>query len=699
MTLLLFVLLIFMLPQATWAMGTVQALIAEPFYVLATLVPSALVWLSGVMLNMSIKFMVVDMGAMVSDSGNLGFAVNNLWLVVRDTMNLLFIFGLVYVGINTILHSNDSSTRKSLVNIIGAALLINFSLLIVKVIIDFSNTIAVQIYNRFLLMDSALTTGGQLNIGDYLYSGVSGAFADAMGISSLTGSFELIKSQSFSSALILSFLAMIFLTVLAIVFAAGSFMLVARMISLIIYMIFSPVMFLGWILPNFAGYSKGWMNGFLKKAFFAPAYLFMLYLSYISVLYFSAGGRPVDGYVWNMFGGETVTVLFFVFATGMLIASIIVAQKASIAGAGTTMGLLKSTQKTLQGQLYRRTAGRGLNYLLKKRDALDQRFAADEAKDKSRSWVNRKLGRGLVRGAAKTITVGGEETRKALVSARDYGAGGVGYSAAEKMQQERTARVASTSQKDSLKSAINSYLEDKNDSAKIASLERALQETHPSVIADMAKGSDLELIKNVSGELTDAQWKAIQDEKEIDVETKKSLNEPRAAQIIERLGRIHASDTKATLDKTIHKADASELKAIGLTGVLPYAEYLTSKQIDDWKDLTTTEKGELKAQRKAGLIKTFKSEDGAKKIFERFTSDTERSKLPDSILNDKKSINYLNKNVLTKIVDNDGITDETRSQIKSKILEYYGVDEVTKDRTKFEGFMEWFDKNNAGQRY
>ena len=124
--------------------------------------------LGGMLFDKSINALVLQMGDIFLNQG-LGTVVNSIWTVIRDLFNIVFIFTLVYIGLRTIWDADDSRTKKLLGGLIAAALLINFSLYIAKVVVDISNYTAVTIYS---IATSGIT--GNFGIkGDY-YSYISG---------------------------------------------------------------------------------------------------------------------------------------------------------------------------------------------------------------------------------------------------------------------------------------------------------------------------------------------------------------------------------------------------------------------------------------------------------------------------------------------------------------------------------------------
>jgi hypothetical protein len=155
--------------------------------VLHAIVVSGLGWLVGMfgyLFDFAVNYFIIGFGDQFINY-NVGSTVNELWATVRDIFNLTFIFGLVYIGFKMILDSSDSSARKMLISLIGAALLVNFSLFITKFVVDFSNIAAFQVYRAmsgsgpegtFSITEAFMTIMGIRSIMgvDYIESGVGG---------------------------------------------------------------------------------------------------------------------------------------------------------------------------------------------------------------------------------------------------------------------------------------------------------------------------------------------------------------------------------------------------------------------------------------------------------------------------------------------------------------------------------------------
>lgn len=304
---------------------------------------------------------------------NVGVAVEETWKIVRDLFNLTFIFGLVYIGFKMILDADDHHGRKMLVNLIGAALLVNFSLFIIKFLIDISDITAAVIAKGF-----STTTS------------ISNAFINVINLGTILKlSGEQIAALQTSGAFAYIFGIMIFLAVASFVFAAGGILLIIRFIVLNIYLVFSPIMFIGWVFPSFAHHSKKYMDGFLAQAFFAPAYLLMLYLSfkvlstYADVQDVNYGALFVDGPVKA--NSAEMAIPFFILAMIFLVASLVVAKNMGAVGASTAVSI---------GDSWRKKITTGMQNTATYLPRAGGRIATNYAGEKAEKGLNRLQARG-----------------------------------------------------------------------------------------------------------------------------------------------------------------------------------------------------------------------------------------------------------------------------------------------------------------
>jgi len=281
---------------------------------------------------------VIGFGDKYINSGT-GFVIDELWGIIRNIFNLTLIFGLVYIGFQMILGLNNSAQR-SIGYLVAAALLVNFSLFITKFVVDFSNQAATQIYQAMVPKD-----GGTITT----------TFTNAM---SLSGIMSVPGGNYGTIPLGYIFGILLIFVVTAFVFAAGGIMLLLRYIGLNLYLVFSPLLFLGWVFPSMSGYSKKYWSGFLGKAFFAPAFIFMLYLSIRVINGYGTitGTNPAEIFNFNPGAQPGITSLgtfsFFIMVIGFLLASLVVAQKMGATGATASIAVGQRLRNGAQGILY-----------------------------------------------------------------------------------------------------------------------------------------------------------------------------------------------------------------------------------------------------------------------------------------------------------------------------------------------------------
>lgn len=324
------------------AFGKTEAM----FYNLLVTIGSWVLGFGGGLLERSLNTFVINMGGYMDNNG-LTNAVDNLWKIVRDIFNLIFIFGIIYIGFRTILRVDETGTRRSLGLLIVAALLINFSLFTTKLVVDFSNLLAYEI-NRILVADT-------FDLGDAEVKTIAGKITKAVRLDQHSGDAtealpEISESDSLDlgDAIVMGLVTMIFMMVTGFVFAAGAILMIARFVALLVFMVFSPAIFLGWILPQFASKSREWWQQFLKYALMAPAYLFMIHLSFVVVDQINID----DGGLIGAVGSRDVTganfgfLVTYLMVTGLMWASLVVAQKLGVFGADRVVGIGKSLAKT-----------------------------------------------------------------------------------------------------------------------------------------------------------------------------------------------------------------------------------------------------------------------------------------------------------------------------------------------------------------
>ena len=265
-------------------------------------------------------------------------AINDGWGLVRDVCNMFFIFILLYIAIATILQATTFNWKKTLGNLIIAALLINFSLFFTKVIIDISNVFAVTFHNSM-----------KVEINGKIFYGPGTILEEGLGLET---AFTSIDEQSaigdkrveltHMTRGIIWIFGSIFNMVAGFVFFAGAFIFIKRTLAFIFLMIFSPIGFIGFVLPATKKFSDMWWKALTENAVIAPVFLFMLYL----VCNIVRSGNLVDisqsdkTALALAFTGETAhytIILQFILLIGLMWGALIISQAVSNATASSSI--------------------------------------------------------------------------------------------------------------------------------------------------------------------------------------------------------------------------------------------------------------------------------------------------------------------------------------------------------------------------
>lgn len=294
--------------------------------------------------------------------------VDRAWGVGRDFANIIFIFILLYIAIATILQVEGFNTKKLLTNVIIVALLINFSLVITKVVIDTSNILAVSFYNQ-------MTNNGANSISSQYMKGLKlTTLYDVNGeVNNDTFKITPGSKSTYGQILTIAVFGSVFILVAAFVFFAGAVLFFMRTIILVFLMILSPLAFLASILPGTSQHAKKWWNMLFDQSFFAPAFLFLNW----AVLLVIQGGSVSQGLTTGLIGPNTIgtigpfsaalinsgtgslDIIFnFALLIGMIIASLVIAKSMGAYGADTMMKWGDSARKFGQGFVGRHTIGR-----------------------------------------------------------------------------------------------------------------------------------------------------------------------------------------------------------------------------------------------------------------------------------------------------------------------------------------------------
>ena len=298
---------------------------------------------SGLLFEAILKYTVVSFQTPMYTS--VQDAVNNVWTMFRDISNILIIGFFVFIAISTILGVSEYGAKKLLSRVLIVAVLINFSLLFTKLVIDASNFTAFQFYNASLssadqgsINKSTVSSTDSAAIGQS--QGIAGTFIQYLGVTGFADSYNAIRkvqdeNDDASTGLVIGVLSFVFLIATALVFLYGSFILVARAVLFIFLLITSSLAFATYLIPKLAdnyGWSK-WWDSLFKNAILAPILMMMLWAT-LSVAAGIKGAFGNTGTLGKLATDPTATgnitaLLNFVIILGLLFASFKLASKFS----------------------------------------------------------------------------------------------------------------------------------------------------------------------------------------------------------------------------------------------------------------------------------------------------------------------------------------------------------------------------------
>lgn len=200
------------------------------------------------------------------------------WSITRDLANMFFALVLLLMSFATVLQIETYGLKKLLGRLVIAALLINFSLVFAGVIIDFT-----QVFTNYFLEAAA----GNSDLSTQLMKGLAVHQLYNTGKATEVTYWSTVSAGFGGSAIAVSIeliLGIIVLAVAAFSLFAFAFFLIVRLVWLWLLLIFAPLAWVSMIVPGKGGalWNKWWEH-FLKWTFFAPIYMFFLYLGLMMV--------------------------------------------------------------------------------------------------------------------------------------------------------------------------------------------------------------------------------------------------------------------------------------------------------------------------------------------------------------------------------------------------------------------------------
>lgn len=302
-------------------------------------------WIAGVAASLFVW--IVEPANVSGPTGILNSpAIYEMWKFIRDFFNLFFILILLLSAFATIFQVENFSIRKIFLNILFAALIINFSFPITRFLIDLTNVPMYYFLNAILPGKS----GGQ---------GFMEIFLGASGMAAIPMSPGAEFTKALSN-LVFMFLFSISLLVL------GVLMLV-RLLALTLLLIFSPFGFAASLLPGVQKLGHDWWSKFWSYAFFGPAAALTLLVAVRLLQSINTDGTfgRVKQATTNMSAStpeanSLATVIFYLIPLILIWTAIGMGNKFSIAGAGMVTGWGEKAAKWSGRMVGRGVVGAGV---------------------------------------------------------------------------------------------------------------------------------------------------------------------------------------------------------------------------------------------------------------------------------------------------------------------------------------------------
>lgn len=273
------------------------------------------------------------------------------WRIARDITNLGFVLVIVIIALATIIRREEYGVQKLLPKLIAAAILVNFSLTIAGVFVDFSHVLTKFFFDRIAL-------GGSGGIADVL----AGAFqpqslfqTDQEQAISGTSNLETLGNAFLNLVFVIAFTSIGAFTILAF-----AFMLLLRYLHLSFLGVIAPVVWLFWVVPQLSGQFGKWWSSFLRWTFFAPASAFFMYLALSAVGKFAELNNPssaVFGTLESSLAGLLAKGANIIVITGMMLGALMIAETMSIKGASGAMALGNKMSGAARAWMGARAAG------------------------------------------------------------------------------------------------------------------------------------------------------------------------------------------------------------------------------------------------------------------------------------------------------------------------------------------------------
>ena len=216
-----------------------------------------------------------------------------IWLVVRQIVSLFVFFAGLFIGFMAIIGKSEEF-KKYIAFLVVFGLFVNFSYPVVRVFVDISNVVSLQIYQT--------TMGGGI-LADNATDSAGARIMTKMGLQGLVMSATAAKTGGVGTkftdtitSLPGALAAVAFVGLAAYVLFMAAFLLIVRTALLVCIIIASPILLVDTVVPAL-GEKAQWLRGmFISQLFVAPVFTIMLALTLKFLDIFSTtAGNPLNG--------------------------------------------------------------------------------------------------------------------------------------------------------------------------------------------------------------------------------------------------------------------------------------------------------------------------------------------------------------------------------------------------------------------
>ncbi len=322
------------------ALGTIQRLIMLPFELYILPLAAGIMYLCGLIMDIAIQFSINTAYIF-----SLSPAINLGWVIIRDIANIFFIFILIWISLGTIINGTRFGTMNMLKNVIIAAILINFSLFITKAVVDVSNIFGNWLYQG---VQNTLVSNSSDRSSPVSLSGLIATRLGIIGFWSATTNANAANAQDYveqvtdgTKGFIGVMLRLIIVCTTSYIFLYCAILFISRSITILFLLVFSPLGFMGGVLPQLKKHAGDWKEELLSAAVFPLATLLMLYiaLQFINSLG-NLGGKLFDAKTNSiaLISNFTVAQFFQYFLVIFLLRTVLKIAKENSGEMGKTLG-------------------------------------------------------------------------------------------------------------------------------------------------------------------------------------------------------------------------------------------------------------------------------------------------------------------------------------------------------------------------